>query len=126
MLMAPGPRKFALTAHVACSVGSLGGVAAFLALAVAGVTTPDAWMARAAYSAMGVIAWFVVLPLVLGSLLSGLVQALGTPWGLFRHWWVLAKLLLTGVVTIILVLQLEAISQVAVAAADAALSGDLG
>ena len=35
--MAPGLRKFALTAHVTCSVGLLGAIAAFLALAVAGL-----------------------------------------------------------------------------------------
>jgi hypothetical protein len=38
MTMAPGLRKFVLTAHVTSSVGWLGAVAGFLALAVAGLT----------------------------------------------------------------------------------------
>jgi hypothetical protein len=41
MTMTPGLRKFALTAHVASSVGSLGAVAGFLVLAVAGLTSKD-------------------------------------------------------------------------------------
>ena len=52
MTMTPRLRKFALTAHVTCSVGWLGAVAGFLALAVAGLTSQDAQMVRAAYLAM--------------------------------------------------------------------------
>lgn len=95
MTMTPHLRKFALTAHVTASVGSLGAVAVFLALAVAGLTRQDDRMVRAAYIAMEFTAWYVIVPLVLAALLTGLVQSLGTTWGLFRHYWVLAKLLLT-------------------------------
>ena len=49
MTMTASLRKFALTAHVTCSVGWLGAVAGFLALAVTGLTSPDAQMVRAAY-----------------------------------------------------------------------------
>ncbi|HYN23361.1 MAG TPA: hypothetical protein VE078_20565, partial [Thermoanaerobaculia bacterium] len=63
---------------------------------------------RAAYLAMELTAWFVIVPLILASLLTGLVQSLGTTWGLFRHYWVLAKLVLTVFVTIVLMLQLGA------------------
>ena len=52
MIMRPGFRKFALTTHVTSSVGWIGAVAAFLALAVSGVTSPDAQIVRAAYLAM--------------------------------------------------------------------------
>lgn len=104
MTMTPGLRKFVLAAHVTSSVGSLGAVAVFLALAIAGLTSQDARMVRAAYLAMGMTAWYVILPLVLASLLIGLVQSLGTPWGLFRHYWVLAKLLLTVLVITVLLL----------------------
>src|SRR5215207_4847851 len=93
MIMAPRLRKFTLTAHVAFSVGWLGAVAGFLALAVAGLTSQDAQTVRAAYLAMELTAWFVIAPLSLASLLTGLVQSLGTTWGLFRHYWVVAKLL---------------------------------
>ncbi len=39
MIMPPQLRKLALTVHVTASVGWLGAVAAFLALAIAGLTS---------------------------------------------------------------------------------------
>jgi hypothetical protein len=86
--MTSGLRKFALTAHVTSSVGLLGSIAAFLALAVTGITSQDAQMVRAAYPAMALIARLVIIPLAFASLLTGLIQSLGTPWGLFRRYWV--------------------------------------
>jgi hypothetical protein len=40
--MTPGLRKFALTTHVTSSVGWLGAVVAFLALAIVGLISQDA------------------------------------------------------------------------------------
>ena len=57
MTMTPGLRKFALTAHVTSSVGWLGAVAAFLALAVAGLAVRDAQTVRASYLSMELIGW---------------------------------------------------------------------
>ncbi|TIN09041.1 hypothetical protein [Mesorhizobium sp.] len=122
MIMAPGVRKLALTAHVTSSVGTLGAVAGFLALAVAGLAAKDSQMVRAAYLAMELTAWYVILPLVIASLVTGLVQSLGTTWGLFRHYWVLAKLLLNVLVTIVLLLQMDGISYVAGVAAETTMS----
>jgi hypothetical protein len=122
MTMTPGLRKFALSVHVTCSVGSLGAAGGFLALAVAGLTINNAQAVRSAYVGMELIAWFVIVPLVAGSLLTGLVQSLGTTWGLFRHYWVVAKLLLTVLVTIVLLLQMEAISFLARVATERELS----
>ncbi|MGH9967668.1 MAG: hypothetical protein ACREBG_07510, partial [Pyrinomonadaceae bacterium] len=102
MIMTPRLRKFALTTHVVSSVGWLGAVASFLALTLVGLTSKDNQMVRAAYLAMELTAWFVIVPLAIASLLTGLVQALGTTWGLFRHYWVLVKLLLTIFATIVL------------------------
>jgi hypothetical protein len=42
MIMTPGLRKFALTTHVTSSVGWLGAVSAFFALAIAGLSSQDA------------------------------------------------------------------------------------
>ena len=119
MIMPPRVRRIALVVHVACSVATIGAVAAFLALALAGL---DGERQPAAYIAMEVVAWCVVLPLVFGALLSGLIQALGTQWGLFRHWWVLVKLIVTLTVALVLLLQLELISNLAAAAAAGRLS----
>ena len=43
-------------------------------------------MVRAAYLAMELTAWFIIVPLSLASPVTGLVQSLGTAWGLFRHY----------------------------------------
>jgi hypothetical protein len=123
MIMGPGLRKFALTAHVTSSVGWFGAVAAFLLLAVAGLTSQDAQMVRAAYLTMQLIGWFIIVPLSLASLVSGLIQALGTTWGLFRHWWVLIKLVLTTLATIVLLVHMRPIGHLADVVAAATLAG---
>lgn len=124
MTMTPSLRKFALTAHVTSSVGWMGAVAGFLALAVVGLTSEDAQMVRAAYLAMEAITWFVIVPLAFASLLTGLVMSLGTAWGLFRHYWVLIKLLATVLATIVLLLQTGSISYLASVAAETTLSSE--
>jgi hypothetical protein len=111
-------RKFALTAHVAASVGLLGSIAAFLALALAGLISRDTQVVRAAYPAMALIARFVIVPLAFAALLTGLIQSLGTSWGLFRHYWVLLKLLLTVFATIVLSVKMELINYAARLAAE--------
>jgi Predicted integral membrane protein (DUF2269) len=118
-MMTPSLRKLLLTAHIIGSVGWLGAVAAFLALAIAGLTSRDAPMVRAAYAAMELTARFVIVPLAFASLLTGLIESLGTPWGLFRHYWVLAKLLLTTFATIVLLAKMPLIGYAARRAAEA-------
>jgi hypothetical protein len=109
-------RSLVLTAHIASSVGLLGAVAAFLVLAIAGLTGQEAPMVRASYLAMAFITRFVVLPLCIAALLLGVAQSLVSPWGLFRHYWVLAKLLLTLVSTVALLMHLRPIDYLADAA----------
>ncbi len=123
MTMTPSLRKFALTAHVTSSVGWLGAVAVFLALAVAGLTSKDAQMVRAAYLAMELTGWFVIVPLSHASLLTGLIQALGTTWGLFRNYWVLLKFLITIVAIILLLMHMPPTSRLAGVARATTLSG---
>jgi hypothetical protein len=118
MTMTPGIRKFALTAHVSCSVGLLGSIAAFLVLAFAGLFGQESQVIRAAYVAMDLIARILIVPLAFVSLFSGIVQSLGTPWGLFRHYWILAKLLLTAFATTVLLVKLELIGRAAHLAAE--------
>jgi hypothetical protein len=115
-------RKFLLTIHVASSVGWVGALVVFLAHSIASEVSRDLDIVRAACLMMGITAWFVILPLSLSSLLSGVVQALGTAWGLFRHYWVLVKLLLTTFATAILLLKLTPIDYLAKAAAQSTFS----
>ena len=82
---------------------------------------------RAAYLAMDLTYWYVIVPLGLASLLSGLVSSLGSEWGLFRHYWVLVKLLLTIPLTILLLVHTRPVSYMASVGVQRALSGaDLG
>ncbi len=110
MIMPPGVRKFALTAHITFSVGWIGAVVAFLALVVAGMTSQDAPMLRAAWIAIELTGSFAIVPLALASLLSGLVMSLGTKWGLFRHYWTLISFVLTVLATVVLLLHMPDVS----------------
>lgn len=120
--MTPAVRKFALTAHVTSSVGWFGAVAAFLSLAVVGLTSRSPVAVRAAYLAMEGITWGVIVPFSFASLATGLVQSLGTTWGLFRYYWVTAKLGLTVVATAILLAHTGPIGRIARIAAERTLS----
>ena len=120
MTMTPRLRRLALTAHVASSVGWLGAVVVFVVLAAIGVTSREPQTVRGAYLVMQPAAWSVLVPLAVASLLTGLIQSLGTSWGLARHYWVLFKLLINIVTTIVLLIYLQTF------AAMAALAGDPG
>ena len=123
--MTPRLRKAALTAHVVCSVGWLGAIVAFLALAVTGLTSDDARLVRAVHLAAEPLTWFVIVPLALASLLTGIVQSLGTKWGLFRHYWVLFKLVINVVATAVLLLYTQTVGLFAGLAADPTTGLDL-
>lgn len=122
--MSPRLRKFVLTIHVTSSVGWLGAVVVFLVLSIVGMTSQDAQTVRGTYLVMEPAAWFVLVPMAFASLLSGLVHSLGTTWGLFRHFWVLFKFLITIFATIILLIYMETFHFLAGVAADPA--ADLG
>lgn len=130
MNMTPGLRKLGLTVHVASSVGWLGAIAAYLALNAVALTSQNEQTVRAAYLMMEPVAWFAIIPLALASLVTGIVQSLGTSWGLFRHYWVLLSLLLTVLATTVLLLHMPDVSRLADLAADpsadlSGLDGDL-
>jgi hypothetical protein len=131
MILPPGLRKFVLTVHLTSSVGWIGAVVAYLALGVTSVTSQDASTVRAAWIAMELTGWLVIVPLALAALVTGVVISLGTPWGLFRHYWVLISLVLTIFATVVLVLHMPDVSALAKMAREAdsahlqGLGGDL-
>ena len=106
-------RSALLTAHVTSAVGWLGAVAAFLVLAIAGLKGADAQLARGAYLSMDLIYRAMIVPIGLIALATGLVQALATPWGLFRHYWVLVKFLLTVGASILMLVHVTAVQKAA-------------
>lgn len=117
--MKPPLRRLGLALHIALSVGWLGAVAAFLTLAI-GSLSRDEQLARACYLSMLVVARAALVPLSIGTLVSGVVQSLGTKWGLFRHWWILVKLVLAVLATAALLLhEATALKDAAKLAADA-------
>ena len=124
MTLSPGLRRFTLTVHIVSSVGWIGALATFLALAVAGLASADAQTVRAAYLAMELITWSVIVPLALVAFTSGMVQALGTEWGLLRHYWVLFKLLIVAAATFMLLMKTGPIADMARIAAESALGAD--
>jgi hypothetical protein len=117
MTLGPRTRKAMLTAHVASSVGWLGGVAAVIALALAGLVSEDADTRRAAYLATELIAWAALLPMAAASFATGVVQSLGTRWGLLRHYWVVFKLGISVVASVVLIAYTQTLATFAEAAA---------
>jgi hypothetical protein len=111
--MTPALRKLTITAHVAFSVGWLGAVAAFLSLSIAGLSSRDAEVVRGAYLSMDLISRFVIIPMCFAALATGLLQALGTPWGLLRYYWILLKFGLAIFATIALLIHQFAVMAVA-------------
>lgn len=88
-------RRATLVVHVIAAAGWLGLTLGLLALASAAITTDSASVTEAAARSMKIFADWLVLPLALLTLLSGLLLSLGTPWGLARHRWVYTKFWLT-------------------------------
>ena len=126
MIFSQDARKLALTAHIVASVGWLGAVAAFFALALVGLCAGDPLAGRAAYLAMESLGWLVIVPFAISSLVTGVVESLGTSWGLLRHYWVVIKLVLTALATVVLLIHMRPIGLVAEAATQHALaSGEL-
>lgn len=121
--LGPSATKFALTAHITASIGWLGAVIAFLVLAVVAVTDADTATVRALYIVMELLGWYVIVPLSLASLVTGLIQSLGTKWGLLRHYWVLTKLLINLVATTILLLYMQTLTYFATVARSTATTG---
>jgi hypothetical protein len=119
-------RGIALTAHISSSVGWLGAIAGFLALAVTGLRSNDPLLIRAACLGMELTTWSVILPFAAASLLTGIVSSLLTTWGLFRYYWVVVKLLITVFSTGVLMMHVQAIDRLGRAAASGGtLSPDL-
>lgn len=131
MMMTPTLRKLALSVHIVSSVGWIGAIVAYLVLGLSAVTNQDTHTVRAAWFAMELTGWFAIVPLALVALLTGLIISLGTPWGLFRHYWVVISLALTVIATIILLVHMPTVSTLATMARGAegahlaGLGGDL-
>ena len=66
-----------------------------------------------------------LVPLSVASLLSGIVQSLGTKWGLMRHYWVVVKLAITVLATAVLLLYTQTLGDASDTARRTAAKPDL-
>jgi uncharacterized membrane protein len=92
--LSPAVRRAVLTVHIIASVGLLGDCAAVVAVNVRAATTADPGLAASAYELLTMFGTLFGIPLSLTSLTTGLALGLGSKWGVLRHAWVAAKLLL--------------------------------
>lgn len=104
--MNPKGRKLLLATHIITSVGWIGAVLAYLVLVVAAKGWSDQLL-RAAWIALGLIGWYVIVPLALAALITGIAISLFTPWGLIRHYWIVISLHLTVVAVAVLLLHMS-------------------
>ncbi|MEV4510905.1 PDR/VanB family oxidoreductase [Dactylosporangium sp. NPDC049525] len=98
-------RKVWLTLHVGISVGWLGVSLAMLALSIVGMTTDRPDVRQGAYVLMNTFDVALAIPSVFMALITGAVVSLGTPWGLVKHRWVLAKLIIALSLPLLAVLE---------------------
>lgn len=111
--------------HLTVSVGWIGTVIAYLVFSASSMLAEDAQIVRASWIAMDLLGWYATVPLAVTSFLTGLVMALGTKWGLLRHYWVVFSFVLTTFAVVVLLLHMPDVSRLAAAArnADASLEG---
>ena len=131
MSLSPRARELLLSLHLVVSVGWIGAVLVYLALGLTAVSSGDEATIRAAWTGMELAGWYVCVPLAAASLATGIAIALGTKWGLFRHYWVLISFFVTTLCTVVLLLHMPTVSATADVARTAegaaleALGGDL-
>lgn len=106
-------RKGVLAIHILFAVGWVGGVIAYLALVAGAWRSSSSQMLRAAWIGMELIGWYVLVPLAIGTLVTGIVMGVGTHWGLFRYYWVVFSLVLTIIAAGVLFGHMPTVSSVA-------------
>lgn len=91
--LSPTWRKAVLTLHVVASVALIGATASVMILAARAASAGSA-EAQALYQSAGVLAFALAIPFSMASLASGALLGFGTPWGILRYYWVVAKIAL--------------------------------
>ncbi|WHT18288.1 hypothetical protein N8J89_35110 [Crossiella sp. CA-258035] len=81
--------------HLGSGVGWFGVALCQLVLNVISRVTADAGLRQAAHKIGHTLDIWLLIPLVLLALVSGVVLAWRSNWGVFRHWWIVVKLVAT-------------------------------
>jgi hypothetical protein len=97
-------RRLLLTVHLVFAVGLIGAALVQIGLGVAGMrgAAPET-----IYPAAHLVDAWIVGPLAVVALVTGVVQAILTQRGLFRYWWVTIKLTITAVAAVVAIFVLE-------------------
>ncbi len=106
-------RRLTLLSHIVSSVGWMGAVALYIGLAIAVMASQEPLVVRGALSSMRISVWYAIIPFAALSLTTGLIIGVGTIWGLFRHYWVIFKLVLNLLGITVLVLYTSSINHYA-------------
>lgn len=104
--LAPAWRKAVLVLHVVSGIGWMGVDIALFVLLMTARTSDDATLVVSGFNAIRIIVPAAVPPLSLSILITGTLLGLGTSWGLFRYWWVLMKLCLSLIMTVLVFVSL--------------------
>ena len=101
--LSPRARHGVLTAHIVVSVGLLGEVSAFLAVAIRAAAADDPAFAAAGYDLLAMFQLLFGIPLSFGALRPGTGVLLGLRgrWGVLRYPWVTIKLALIASVILV-------------------------
>jgi hypothetical protein len=94
-------RGIAVTVHVVAALALVGVSTAMLVAGLHAASRDDARDAHAIYALLRLLTVGLDLPLALITLLSGVLLALTSSWGMFRYWWVIAKLAIYGTTLVI-------------------------
>lgn len=100
--LSPKWRKMVLLLHVVSAVGWLGLHIGNVTFAITGLVTDDPVTQRTVFRAVDLLGGMLLIPISLLAFTTGVVLALGTRWGLVRHWWVLTKFVLTLIPVILI------------------------
>lgn len=117
--MKPAARKLILTIHIGASVAWIGAVLSYLALDIVTARGGDVTTLKTAYVAMAIVARWIIIPLAFAAWTTGVLIAVTTSWGLFRHYWVVISLILTTIALVVLLVEMRTIDALASVAADA-------
>ena len=99
-------RRSWLILHIGCAVGWMGADVLLAVLTLPASHPPAGARAAAGYTSARLLIPVAVPVLAFGMLLTGVVLGVGSQWGLTRYWWVLVKLVIGVVLTILVVVLL--------------------
>lgn len=84
-------RKWLVTIHLLFSAIMLGMSFVFLVLSIVAGTTNDEGVFKACYSIMHLLSKTTIRFSTIGTLVTGILLSVLTPWGLFKHYWIIVK-----------------------------------